>query len=202
MCDGLHSRAFHFSSQLGMAVLWRLQRLTGIRFSIGKWWSGLMPMSLAVKLLGRSSPTAPVQGYFESKASPRVGISRTPCLSPLIWNDCQESPTERIVQVEPGSVLTRPPYNAPRISLRAPVDWLWKTEIPLGEYSVLVGHPSSGKSTFAAALAAHVSAGIPFPDGTKPAVGDVLFPIGGRVGSESACSAATRRGAALGQGFQ
>lgn len=56
-----------------------------------------------------------------------------------------------------------------------PVDWLWENRIPLGEYSVLVGHPSSGKSTFAAALAAHVSAGIPFPDGTKPAIGDVLF---------------------------
>jgi energy-coupling factor transporter ATP-binding protein EcfA2 len=55
------------------------------------------------------------------------------------------------------------------------VEWLWEGRIPLGEYSVLVGHPSSGKSTFAAALAAHVSAGIPFPDGTKPVVGDVLF---------------------------
>ncbi len=55
------------------------------------------------------------------------------------------------------------------------VDWLWEGRIPLGEYSVLVGHPSSGKSTLAAALAAHVTAGIPFPDGTVPAVGDVLF---------------------------
>ena len=60
------------------------------------------------------------------------------------------------------------------IPIRA-VEWLWEGRIPLGEYSVLVGHPSSGKSTFAAALAAHVSAGIPFPDGTKPVVGDVLF---------------------------
>lgn len=72
--------------------------------------------------------------------------------------------------------------DAPRlVTLRArdiptrAVEWLWEGRIPLGEYSVLVGHPSSGKSTFAAALAAHVSAGIPFPDGTKPAVGDVLF---------------------------
>ncbi|MGA2614188.1 MAG: AAA family ATPase [Spirochaetia bacterium] len=73
-------------------------------------------------------------------------------------------------------------FSSPRlITQRAseittrPVDWLWENRIPLGEYSVLVGHPSSGKSTFAAALAAHVSAGIPFPDGTEPAVGDVLF---------------------------
>jgi len=72
--------------------------------------------------------------------------------------------------------------NSPRlITQRAsdietrPVDWLWEGRIPLGEYSVLVGHPSSGKSTLAAALAAHVSAGLPFPDGTQPAVGDVLF---------------------------
>ncbi len=84
-------------------------------------------------------------------------------------------PTERIVQVEPGC-------GSPRLSIQRasdiatrPVDWLWENRLPLGEYSVLVGHPSSGKSTFAAALAAHVSAGIPFPDGTKPAVGDVLF---------------------------
>ncbi|MGA2763514.1 MAG: AAA family ATPase [Spirochaetia bacterium] len=68
-------------------------------------------------------------------------------------------------------LLTRRALDIPTCA----VEWLWEGRIPLGEYSVLVGHPSSGKSTFAAALAAHVSAGIPFPDGTKPAVGDVLF---------------------------
>ena len=74
-----------------------------------------------------------------------------------------EKSSPRLVTQRASDVVTRP------------VDWLWEGRIPLGEYSVLVGHPSSGKSTLAAALAAHVSAGIPFPDGTRPAVGDVLF---------------------------
>jgi putative DNA primase/helicase len=90
---------------------------------------------------------------------------------------------ERFIRNRPTeSVVQEPGCDSPRLSIQRasdivtrPVDWLWENRIPLGEYSVLVGHPSSGKSTFAAALAAHVSAGIPFPDGTKPAVGDVLF---------------------------
>ena len=87
---------------------------------------------------------------------------------------------------------------APRlVTLRArdiptrAVEWLWEGRIPLGEYSVLVGHPSSGKSTFAAALAAHVSAGIPFPDGTKPVCRRRALHVCRRVCGQSSCPAAT-----------
>jgi len=88
---------------------------------------------------------------------------------PIEKTEVRSDQTER-VSCSP-KLMTR---RASDITAR-PVDWLWEGRIPLGEYSVLVGHPSSGKSTLAAALAAHVSAGIPFPDGTAPAVGDVLF---------------------------
>jgi len=82
---------------------------------------------------------------------------------------------EKSVQLELGKSSPRLVTQRASDVVTRPVDWLWEGRIPLGEYSVLVGHPSSGKSTLAAALAAHVSAGIPFPDGTRPAVGDVLF---------------------------
>ena len=84
-------------------------------------------------------------------------------------------PAEKSVQLEFGKSSPRLVTQRASDVVTRPVDWLWEGRIPLGEYSVLVGHPSSGKSTLAAALAAHVSAGIPFPDGTRPAVGDVLF---------------------------
>jgi len=84
-------------------------------------------------------------------------------------------PAEKSIQLEFGKGSPRLVTQRASDVVTRPVDWLWEGRIPLGEYSVLVGHPSSGKSTLAAALAAHVSAGIPFPDGTRPAVGDVLF---------------------------
>ena len=87
----------------------------------------------------------------------------------------RNSPAEKSVHLEFEKSSSRLVTQRASEVVTRPVDWLWEGRIPLGEYSVLVGHPSSGKSTLAAALAAHVSAGIPFPDGTRPAVGDVLF---------------------------
>lgn len=47
---------------------------------------------------------------------------------------------------------------------RAPVSWLWRNRIPRGMLSLLFGRPGTGKSLFAAHLAAEVSRG-----------GDVIF---------------------------
>jgi hypothetical protein len=58
---------------------------------------------------------------------------------------------------------------------RKEVHWLWKDRIPLGKLTVLAGDPKLGKSLLALDIAARVSAGTDFPDGSRPPVGAVLI---------------------------
>lgn len=56
-----------------------------------------------------------------------------------------------------------------------PVDWLWKDWLASGKLHLIGGQPGTGKTTIAVALAAAVSAGAPWPDGTHAARGTVVF---------------------------
>lgn len=54
------------------------------------------------------------------------------------------------------------------------IEWLWAGRVPLGKITLLVGDPGQGKTTLALDLAARVTTGTPFPDGTEPPMGDVV----------------------------
>jgi len=57
-----------------------------------------------------------------------------------------------------------------------PVEWLWHDRIPCGKLTVVAGNPGLGKSQLTAALAATVTTGKSWPDGSEPpAVGNVIF---------------------------
>ena len=56
-----------------------------------------------------------------------------------------------------------------------PVGWLWKDRIALGKVTFLVGDPDEGKSYLSTAMAAHVTAGTPWPDGALCERGSVLI---------------------------
>jgi putative DNA primase/helicase len=58
---------------------------------------------------------------------------------------------------------------------REEVRWLWKGFIPLGKITILEGDPGLGKSTVTIDVAARVTAGLPFPDGTLCEPGNVLM---------------------------
>ena len=68
-------------------------------------------------------------------------------------------------------LITRPLANIPREA----VTWLWPNRIPLGKITVIGGDPGLGKSLLTANLAATVSRGYQFPDGTPCTKGDVLL---------------------------
>ncbi|MFE5340718.1 AAA family ATPase [Isoptericola sp. NPDC056578] len=55
------------------------------------------------------------------------------------------------------------------------VAWLWPGRLPAGKLVVIDGDPSTGKSTLALDLAAHVSTGAPWPDSAPCGKGDVLL---------------------------
>lgn len=53
--------------------------------------------------------------------------------------------------------------------------WLWQDRIPLGGVTLLDGDFGTGKSTLAQLLAAHVTSGLPLPDGTSTIQGGVVI---------------------------
>jgi putative DNA primase/helicase len=81
--------------------------------------------------------------------------------------------------------LLRTEANAPRaesVILRKaadvplePVEWLWRHFIARGKMHLLGGAPASGKTTLAIAIAAVVSNGGRFPDGSNADVGHVVI---------------------------
>ncbi|MDN3920403.1 AAA family ATPase [Roseateles violae] len=57
----------------------------------------------------------------------------------------------------------------------APVSWLWPDWLAQGKLHILAGAPGQGKTTIALALAATVTTGGYWPDGTRSATGNVLI---------------------------
>jgi hypothetical protein len=58
---------------------------------------------------------------------------------------------------------------------REPIRWLWPERIPLGKVTVLDGDPGTGKSTLTLTIAAKVTTGSPFPDGSRPERADAIL---------------------------
>ena len=55
------------------------------------------------------------------------------------------------------------------------VTWLWPGRIPLGKIALLIGDPGMAKTMLALDVAARVTTGAPFPDGSRPPLGDVVI---------------------------
>jgi hypothetical protein len=58
------------------------------------------------------------------------------------------------------------------------VEWLWRDRIALGKLNLLVGDPGNGKSFATLDIAAHVSTGTDFPDGSPCQQGSVILITG------------------------
>jgi len=56
-----------------------------------------------------------------------------------------------------------------------PVSWLWPGWLALGKLHILAGAPGQGKTTIALAMAATVTAGGSWPDGSRSELGNVLI---------------------------
>lgn len=99
------------------------------------------------------------------------------------------TPAETMASVVAGAVVYLPepaPSTttpaAPRVvvargsDLRpSPVRWLWKHWLALGKLAILAGSPGQGKTTIALSLAATVTSGGTWPDGSACSQGSVLI---------------------------
>jgi hypothetical protein len=90
---------------------------------------------------------------------------------------------KRQQQVHPVATVPpvpQPQRDAKRISVcladvrPEPVRWLWPGRIPLGKLTILDGDPDVGKSLLTLDIAARVSRGGAFPDGSPCTVGSVV----------------------------
>ena len=54
------------------------------------------------------------------------------------------------------------------------VRWLWQHWLALGKFHILAGAPGQGKTTIAMAMAATITTGSKWPDGTRCAAGNIL----------------------------
>jgi len=56
-----------------------------------------------------------------------------------------------------------------------PISWLWQDRLALGKLNLIAGQPGLGKSQLTALMAATVSVGGKWPDGSQSPKGDVIF---------------------------
>lgn len=81
------------------------------------------------------------------------------------------TPAELGVQSGPAPIRVR---RASEVEAR-PIDWMWRHMMAVGELTIIAGFGSAGKTTMCLSLAASVSRGQPWPDGTPTRRGSALI---------------------------
>ena len=94
----------------------------------------------------------------------------------------KEAVAEKIARARPPESNGGAPIDAPYVELiRAsdvtpePVSWLWNGWLARGKVHILGGAPGTGKTTISMALAATVTTGGRWPDGSRSPVGNVVI---------------------------
>ncbi|MDO9272523.1 MAG: AAA family ATPase [Rugosibacter sp.] len=85
--------------------------------------------------------------------------------------------TNRLLGVRPKASVTASTVEILRGSAIRPeaVDWLWNGWLAKGKLHILGGAPGTGKTTISMSLAATITTGGRWPDGTRSAVGNVVI---------------------------
>jgi putative DNA primase/helicase len=105
-----------------------------------------------------------------------------------VWTPPENAPGPNLAQVPPAPAAAEDrsansPTAGPKLVCLADVEptavkWLWPGRIPQGRITLVVGRPGEGKSFLSIDVAARVTTGTPFPDGSECPTGSVLFVCG------------------------
>jgi len=115
---------------------------------------------------------------------PRVAHNALKGAPPFTLADLEAKGRAEVrAQLKAQSVnLARPLSTAPAVTLICantikpePIAWLWDGWLARGKVHVVAGAPGTGKTTLALTLAATLSTGGRWPDGTRAPVGDTLI---------------------------
>ncbi len=110
------------------------------------------------------------QSVVERQAALTALVEAAAIYDPPIWvND--DAPLPKAGAGLPGEPILQCFADVPPSSVR----WLWPGRIALGRLTLLVGRPGEGKSFLTTDLAARVSTGRPWPDGSEGVSGSVIF---------------------------
>jgi hypothetical protein len=115
-----------------------------------------------------------VREWVQDLAAGQGEAEDWPAIGAVIVQHCAATAT----LPPPGEVLPRDrePHAVNLSSVQAvEVAWLWPDRIPLGRITVLAGRPGCGKSIVSLDLAARVTRGLKWPDGTPCPQGSVLL---------------------------
>ncbi len=110
-----------------------------------------------------------------------AGIVRTMAERRRVIDDCKKQIAQALDINKPiGPVKEAKPTGGPVLTCLADVQpkdvsWLWPGRVPLGRITLLVGRPGEGKSFMTTDMAARVSTGTPWPDGSACPKGSVIF---------------------------
>lgn len=149
-CPAHADRQPNLSVQVAFDGAYRLKCLAGC------------PAPRILSAMGIGSPESERPGSDASDAAPARDGAASPAAH--VRNVPVKDGGDAAVVVNLHSVAPRP------------VEWLWPGRVPLGKVTILSGDPNLGKSFLTLDLAARVSAGLPWPDGTGPAArGSVIL---------------------------
>lgn len=95
------------------------------------------------------------------------GATRVPGLFPAAVDSDAAKESSQVVAADLGGGDAPPPLGVCLADVEAaPIRWMWPSWLALGKVHVFDGNPGMGKSTLLSAIAASVTAGVRWPDGS------------------------------------
>ncbi len=111
--------------------------------------------------------------HLEKLVAATAQVSRAP--SPVTRTSTDESRTTGHESRIHESRIDEPILVCAADVAETEIRWLWPGRMPLGRITLLVGRPGEGKSFLTTDMAARVSRGLPWPDGSACPEGSVLL---------------------------
>ena len=126
-----------------------------------------------LKFAGRNRRTL---AHYEDFKAALVGFGLERCDPPLDRAECERQARDLFERFAPekapqtGSLVVRRAADIEPEAIR----WLWPGRVARGKMTLVVGHPGLGKSQLSLAMAATVSTGRRWPDGSECEPGSVI----------------------------